>query len=164
LLFRDDALKAATRALRQQNGGVGEAIAKPKQVAFGAPQQRFQPRAPLHEGLIAKVAALQLQQVEGVNAHGHMPAVEEHEEIGPCRGRGSEATVRAVAVIPPRCAWSPSPWSADPIRPFRKHAGKDAEPPMTWGGRRLLKLHVCVHDSFSLSNWQSFVVNPSRAL
>jgi hypothetical protein len=48
----------------------------------------------------------------------------------------SEATMRAVGVMPlrrPRC-----PWSADP---FHQHADNDAEPRLTWGGRRFPKLH-----------------------
>jgi hypothetical protein len=39
-------------------------------------------RAPLHEGLIAKIAPAQLQQVEGINAHGHVPPVQECKEVG----------------------------------------------------------------------------------
>jgi hypothetical protein len=35
----------------------------------------------LHEGLIAKIAALQLQQVEGINARGHVPTVQQREEV-----------------------------------------------------------------------------------
>jgi hypothetical protein len=42
----------------------------------------LQPRTPLHEGLIAKVVALQLQQVEGVNARGHVPTVQQARKSG----------------------------------------------------------------------------------
>jgi hypothetical protein len=35
-----------------------EALAEAQQIALGASQQRVQARTPLHEGLIAKVAAL----------------------------------------------------------------------------------------------------------
>jgi hypothetical protein len=46
-----------------------------------ARQQRLQSRAALHDGLIAKIAALHFRQVEAIDAHGDVPAVQQGSEI-----------------------------------------------------------------------------------
>jgi hypothetical protein len=76
LALRHDPLEAKASALRQQDTGVGKALAEADQVALAAGEQCRQFRPPIHERLIAHVASLQLEQIKAVDAHGHMPAVQ----------------------------------------------------------------------------------------
>jgi hypothetical protein len=97
------------RALGQQGVRVREAIAEAQQIGLGARQQCLQSRAPLREGLIAKIAALQLHEIEAVDAHGDMAAVQQRKEIGLAVGASGDlpsmmqdftGSPRTAAVIP----------------------------------------------------------------
>jgi hypothetical protein len=54
------------RTLGQQGVGVGEALAEAQQIALSAPQLRLQACATLDEGLIAKIAPIQLEQIKTI--------------------------------------------------------------------------------------------------
>ena len=58
----------------------GKVLAEPDQIAFGALQQRLS--APIDERLLAEIAPIQFEQIEALDAHGHVSAIEQGEEVG----------------------------------------------------------------------------------
>jgi hypothetical protein len=92
---RHDALETAARTLVQQGVGIGEAIAKSQQVAFCVRQQRLQPRASLHERLLAEIAAVQFKQIEAIDARRHMSPMQQREKVRDGRAeRGTAGCTR----------------------------------------------------------------------
>jgi hypothetical protein len=74
--------RVETRTLRQQRVSVREAIGEAQHLPLDTGQKCLEPRAPLFEWPIARVEALQFQQVEAVDAHWHTPGMQQGQEIG----------------------------------------------------------------------------------
>src|SRR5262249_20725655 len=77
LFLAHDALEAEARTFREQDAGILEAVAVPEQIALGVRQQSLEPRTPLLERLSAEIAPVERHDIEGIDAHGHVRAVQQ---------------------------------------------------------------------------------------